>query len=180
MKVLILNGNPKTDNAGFDSYVDQLSDVMQKGGKEVKVTRLRDSKILSCTGCYNCWLRTPGLCVFQDDMAQILTDFLDADLVVFASPLLMGFYSSLLKRMIERMHPLALPYLTVPNDRMQHVMRYGKYPVVGFLLEQTDTYGAEYVEIVEQVCRSNTHWQVRFLKTTGASPEEVAHEADNL
>lgn len=180
MKIFILNGNPKSDNVEFDNYIDKLSDVLISEGKETVVLRLRNMKINYCTGCYNCWLKTPGVCTFKDDMQQILTEYLDSDLVVFASPVIMGFISSLLKRVQERCLPLLHPFLCINNDRMQHVLRYDKYPSIALLLDRSEKFDAEYSEIIEKAFRSNTHWKFLFSKTMDASPEEVAYEVNGI
>ncbi|MFP4563832.1 MAG: hypothetical protein ACLFRY_11055 [Spirochaetia bacterium] len=35
-------------------------------------------------GCWTCWWKTPGQCVFSDDMERVLPGMIAAELVVFS------------------------------------------------------------------------------------------------
>jgi len=62
MKILVLNGNPHSGNGTFDDYLDRLVEGMKSDGHEADLMRLRDMKIKPCVGCFNCWVKTPGIC----------------------------------------------------------------------------------------------------------------------
>jgi len=44
----------------------------------------------SCTGCFQCWLKTPGLCVIDDDGRLLAGKFIQSDLVVLLTPVTFG------------------------------------------------------------------------------------------
>jgi multimeric flavodoxin WrbA len=47
-------------------------------------------KIHHCLGCFNCWVKTPGTCSIHDDEAEVTRRYIASDLVILASPLIMG------------------------------------------------------------------------------------------
>lgn len=178
MKIVILNGNPKADNKNFDEYLNKLSSILKGQGNETLILKLRNMNINNCIGCYDCWLKTPGVCIFKDDGPKILTEYINADFVLFTSPIIMGFMSSLLKKVQERTHPLSLPFLHIKEDRIQHVPRYEKYPNLGVILEKSNNDDAS-VEVLKKVFKSGKGRKFVFVKTMDSNIEEVAYEINN-
>ena len=80
MKILILNGNAKPENAKFDSWLDKLAEKLSAGGHKAVMFKLREKKIEFCIGCYACWLKTPGICIHKDDMPDIIRQYVDSHL----------------------------------------------------------------------------------------------------
>ncbi len=144
MKILILNGNTNTVVSDFDDRLDKLSSMLTSTGHEVEVIMLKDKNINDCIGCYNCWLKTPGICVWKDDMAAILGPYVQADLVILATKVKMKFVGSSIKKITDRMLPLVHPYLVMNEDRMGHVMRYDNQPDRIMLLSSLEN--AEHIE----------------------------------
>jgi multimeric flavodoxin WrbA len=60
MRILVLNGNPGIENEDFDSYLSGLSHSLIRDRNEVEILNLREKKIRSCSGCWNCWVKNPG------------------------------------------------------------------------------------------------------------------------
>lgn len=61
------------------------------------------NNIHDCIGCYNCLSKKEGYpCVIKDDMVKIFPYLLEADYVVFASPLYYFSFPSYLKSLIDR------------------------------------------------------------------------------
>ena len=67
---------------------------LQEKGHTLKMYCLREMDIHQCIGCFNCFTKTPGICVHKDDMIAVCKTTVRSDLMVFASPLYMGFVSS--------------------------------------------------------------------------------------
>jgi len=172
MKVLLLNGNPHQQNKKFDEWLDQLAAKLVEGGSEVSAVKLREKKIAFCIGCFSCWIKTPGICVHNDDMPTILAGYVTADVAVFASPLVMGNISYQLKAVQERLLPMALPYLYIKDDRMQHPPRYDKTPAVALLLGENEN--AQEVAVVEKIFTASKSRNNLFVKTMNADISEVA------
>lgn len=136
MNITILDGNPSPDNIAFDGYLGGLAEALQSGGHAVTVLPLRDMEIQTCTGCWGCWVKTPGECVAKDDSAEVCRAAIHSDLVLHASPVIMGFYSALLKKAADKMIPLVHPYVTADQGEAHHWARYDRYPLLGLLLQR--------------------------------------------
>lgn len=128
MKVLILNGNANPGNEPFETYVGELASSLRDEHCEVETLVLRDMDLRRCTGCFACWLKTPGICTSPDDHEVLVSAYVDSDVVVFASPLRMGFTSALLKLATEKLLPIVLPYVDTSTGECRHMMRYPAQP----------------------------------------------------
>lgn len=73
-------------------------------GNDVEIISLRGKKIEFCMGCFTC-LET-GSCVIKDDAAQIEQKVLNADVVVWASPIYYYEMSGQMKTLIDRLNSL--------------------------------------------------------------------------
>ena len=113
MTVLLLRANPRKTG-----YTQRLTDLFLQGLRDARA-RVTDVDVtalnlLSCLGCYDCWLATPGQCVHDDSMSGQLELILAADVIVCATPLYYYSMNSCLKAYFERTFPLAAPGL-VPS-----------------------------------------------------------------
>ena len=75
MRILILDDNPDNHNSAFDEYVQQVGESLERTGHEVKRLTLRQMDVRSCTGCFSCWLKTPGECIITDDAGAICREY---------------------------------------------------------------------------------------------------------
>ena len=135
MKITILNGNPNVEDSGFDDYLTKLKTVLESRDHTVLILHLRDMDIRYCIGCFGCWVKTPGECSnAADDTRVVCREFINSGLVIFASPVIMGFTSALLKKAHDRLLPLLTPYVRLFEGESHHVARYDK----PYLLEHTE------------------------------------------
>lgn len=122
MKTLIINGSPKGDNSN--------SLVLTKAfieGAEISEYEIIDTYKLdmnSCVGCFSCWKNTPGVCIYQDDMSDLLDKIINADLIIWSFPLYYYNVPSNMKRVIDRMLPMNLPFMDSGVDSGAHPARY--------------------------------------------------------
>jgi multimeric flavodoxin WrbA len=177
MKILILQGNPVEDPE-FDVYVEQLKDAYISRGFTAEVELLREKDIKACTGCFHCWIKTPGECVIRDDAVSIAQKYMAADYVIFASPVIAGFMSSLSKNTADRCIPIVHPHLEEVGGEMHHKKRYEKYPRIGILLQKEEDTDDEDIEIMhelfERMC-INMRTELEFVEFTDRSLEEVGN-----
>ena len=129
-EILVLNGSPRGKAGNTEILVDAFLRGAEGSGEPVKIRRhyLKDLQIRGCAGCFACWNRTPGKCAFDDDMAPILEDYANADIIVFATPLYHYGMTALLKNAIERTLPLSKPYMLKADGRYHHPARYPRAP----------------------------------------------------
>ena len=135
MRILFLNGNPVDDDKNFEGYLKELNKSLVSAQHQVKSLILRDMEIKYCTGCWSCWWGpTPGECVFKDDSHAVCREYINSDLVIFASPLIMGFTSALLKKVQDKLIPLLHPYIEFDQGECHHKKRYDCYPGLGLII----------------------------------------------
>jgi multimeric flavodoxin WrbA len=146
MRITILNGEPDPGSA-FHAYVHAVGGHLAAAGHEVATFDLRALDLQGCSGCFGCWVKTPGECVKRDDSARICRAAIQSGLLVLASPITLGFTSVLLKRAVERMIPLLHPNFVIQGGEVHHRARYAHYPDLGLLLAPGPDADAEDLEI---------------------------------
>jgi len=100
-RILVINGATREDG-NTDVIVKKLAEGIQTAGLNVKCATLRTLKISDCIGCCQC-LRE-STCHFQDDMTKLRDDVVDADVLVFASPIYWCEVTALMKTFIDRLY----------------------------------------------------------------------------
>ncbi len=113
MKITILNGNPTPSS--FDTYLLQVQGSLEGGRHTVTRLDLRDLPLRYCIGCWGCWVKTPGECSSRDASLEMDRAVINADFVLWAAPLKMGFPSALLKMANDKHLPLIHPYMVVDH-----------------------------------------------------------------
>ncbi len=116
-KIVVIQGSPRKEGTSkTDILTKAFIEGTREAGAESETIYLREKKIKQCQGCYSCWTKTPGKCIFNDDVADIMQKSNEADLVVFASPLYHFGIIALMKKYIERTLPMIQPYLVTRED----------------------------------------------------------------
>jgi multimeric flavodoxin WrbA len=112
--------------ADDDAFAGAALDALARrfrGDSEPLVIRPAGRKIANCTGCFGCWLRTPGICVIDDDCRDITREIARADRLVFFTPVVFGGYHPDLKVVLERSIGILAPFFHVFRGEMHHPMR---------------------------------------------------------
>lgn len=183
MRITLLDGDPAPGGPDFGPYLQTLQQALPAVGHQVTRLRLREMNIHYCTGCFGCWVKTPGRCQIHDDGGVVRRAIINADLVLFCSPVSMGMVSAELKKAMDRMIPLVLPYLEFVQGEMHHRRRYARYPKLGLLLGKYGDTDDEDVRIIEQSFRRlaiNFRSSLCFSRLAGAPVEEVMDEINRL
>lgn len=134
MDITILNGSPQQN--ALDLYLNKLIALLEQNGQRVTHLVLREIKLRPCTGCFKCWVKTPGHCILKDESDLLDHTIIHADFVLWASPLVMGFPTALFKTALDKHLPLIHPYMEMVQGEIHHVARYPHYPRIGMLLEK--------------------------------------------
>ena len=99
MKIVILQGSP--NKKGSTSILaENFSRGAEAAGHSVRRFDLTDMNIRPCTGCVTCGYEGP--CILHVDNQKIRNAVLEADMVVFATPLYYYGMSAQLKTVIDR------------------------------------------------------------------------------
>ena len=183
MKIAILDGNPDGANQALDRYLVELKDVLSDTGHDVTLLMLRDMDIKYCTGCFGCWVKTPGECVARDDSAVVCRQMINSEFVLWTSPIIMGFASALLKKMVDKTIPLVHPYFVMDQGEYHHRARYERYPLFGTLWEMRGDTDNRDIDIVNDIfSRTALNFKSRLALTrlTSDPVEEVASLPDTF
>lgn len=112
MNILAINGSPR----GRRSNTHRMIKEILKGAKMKRATTdnvfLSELKIKHCLGCFACWSSKKNReCIIKDDMQLIIEKYLQADIIIYGTPLYSDNISSLLKTFIDRCLPMLSPHL---------------------------------------------------------------------
>ncbi len=132
MKVFAINSSARTgDVSKTEMVLDWLIEGMREENAEVEIINIHRKRINYCKGCFVCWTKTPGKCVYKDDMAkELLPKYLASDLFIMATPLFHYTVNAKMKTFIERTLPMALPFFELRNGVTTHPLRHEPPPVV--------------------------------------------------
>ena len=97
MKILVLNGSPRKGNTltAINAFAKGVSD-----NHELEVVDTYKLKVAPCTGCGVCQCYKG--CVAKDDSNMIVDKIVEADVVVFATPVYWWGMSAQLKLVIDK------------------------------------------------------------------------------
>ncbi|MBD3293329.1 MAG: flavodoxin family protein [Armatimonadia bacterium] len=100
--VLAIMGSPRK---GDTYHLTQKIEATMSGLGEVEFDYLwlRDADLRICRGCYGCLERGEWHCPLDDDRAEIEQRMLDADGVIFASPVYALSMTALMKNLLDRL-----------------------------------------------------------------------------
>lgn len=181
MKLLIINGNPDDSSKDFEAYLSLLEKKLRSEENTVDIINLRNQRIDHCTGCRDCWVKTPGQCAFDDDSIAIRDEYAKADIVIFASPIRMGFVSPLLKNMMDKLVPLLHPYVEIAGTVTSYSKRLEKYPLIGLIYENLSR-DPEDIQITNDIFRHfalNYKSVLIFSFSTNTEISNVIDEIDS-
>ena len=178
MRITIFNGEPDAGSA-FHAYVHTLAGALGTAGHAVEVLDLATLELKGCSGCFQCWLKTPGRCQKRDDSGRLCQAAMAADLVLLASPVTLGFTSVLLKRAADQMIPLVHPYLVMEVGEMHHRPRYARYPGFALLLAPGPDAESEDLALSTAIwtrTARNLKFPIRFTGVADRPAAELARE----
>ncbi len=134
--IVVFDGGYRSDkNSKTTFMVNHFIDGAKEAGANVEYFKLKNYNIKECTGCYTCWTKTPGECIFKDDMTMFRKKYREADLVVFASPLYIFNVSGILKTFMDRLLPVLQPYMLLnDNGNIMHPDRFPEKGEQGFVV----------------------------------------------
>lgn len=126
MSIVILDALEKDDVLS-----DTIKHALEVKGEDVLHFKLTDLNVLPCRACGACGFKSPGKCVVNDDVHDVLKAAARCSLMVMVTPVKFGGYSSCLKKVVDKIANLALPSYTVKYGHLLHPSRYGSKALIG-------------------------------------------------
>ncbi len=100
-KLLIFNGSPREGNTA-EALKALREGLKEYPGLEVREIKAADTHIIPCTGCDACM--SSGDCIFEDESRDTNRAILEADFVLFATPVYWWGITSQLKLVIDKFY----------------------------------------------------------------------------
>lgn len=129
MKILAINGSPRTVQSTTRRLAGFVLDGAAEAGSETEMIDLCDCRVVPCTACDACSLN--GICINDDDVAGLVDRMKSADGIVFASPVYIDNVSGQMKVFFDRL-----------ADAIHYQLLAGKY---GCSVATTHTSGGDEV-----------------------------------
>lgn len=103
MKIVVLTGSPRKN--GNSAYLaEQFIKGAEENGHDVFRFDCAFKQVEPCRACNRCGMDGP--CVFNDDFQELRSHLIDADMVVFATPMYYFGISAPMKRVIDRFYAI--------------------------------------------------------------------------
>ena len=183
MRITILDGNMNREKSDFSIYMDHLVHVLGRNNS-VDYYPIDKMELQYCTGCWSCWWKTPGECSQKDNADQIFRSYINSDFIIYASPLMIGFTSSALKKIVDRLIVMLHPYIQMNLGESHHNKRYTRYPEFGLILQKEESTDAEDIEIINELydrLALNFHSKRKYtLFIENTNPEEIVNGTCNI
>ena len=87
-----------------------------------------------CTGCFGCWVKTPGQCVIPDRGRELTPLLARAERFTVVSRCYYGGLSPDVKAALDRFIGYMLPWFKIDGGEMHHVPRYAQRIVLAWHL----------------------------------------------
>lgn len=102
-KVVVLSTSLRS-NSNSELMAKSFVEGVKDSGNDVEFITLKNKEIRFCIGCLAC--QKIGHCVIKDDVAGIMDSVLNADVVVWATPIYYYEMSGQMKTLIDRLNPM--------------------------------------------------------------------------
>ena len=166
MKVLLINGSPKTNgNTAF--ALAQMAEVFAAEGIETETIQVGSKDIRGCIGCGQCY--KAGKCVFDDLVNEVGEKLAQADGMVVGSPVYYASPNGTLISFLDRLFYSASCDLRMKVGASVVVARRGGCTAAMDVLNK-------YFTISQMPVASSSYWNLIH----GAKPGEAAQDPEGI
>jgi len=101
MKVVAIHGSPRTIRSTTRKLATFVLEGAAENGAETEIIDLADLTVIPCTACEACTIN--GICVHGDDVPSIIQRMIEADGIVFGSPVYIDNVTGQMKIFFDRL-----------------------------------------------------------------------------
>lgn len=112
MKILVITGSPRK-NGNSNTLAESFIKGAQEKGHNIVRFDSAFKNVHGCIACDKCGMN--GNCVFDDDFTFVRDNIIDADMVVFATPIYYFAMSSQLRTVIDRFYSVNTKISNTPK-----------------------------------------------------------------
>jgi multimeric flavodoxin WrbA len=112
MKILAISCSPNAQG-NTATLLNRVLDGARQEGGDTELYSVCGKTIEPCSGCRTCW--QTGQCVIQDDMQALHDKMIEADGVVFGTPIYFYSMNAQAKTLLDRSGPLNSPDRSLAN-----------------------------------------------------------------
>ena len=155
MKILVLNGSPRKGNTvtAINSFIEGVN-----GRHEVEVVDTYKLKVSPCMACGACGC-TNG-CVANDDSNMIAEKVVEADMIVFATPVYWWGITAQIKMVLDKLYCMAVK------------MSEKKAAVIAVGGDLTDSVQYQLIKTQFECIADYMKWDILFHKSYSASEKD--------
>ena len=166
MKVVLVNGSPNEKGCTYTA-LKEMADEFGRQGVETEIVHIGKAAIHGCIGCGYC--RKAGRCVFDDAVNALAEKLVEADGLVFGSPVFYAGISGQLKCFMDRLfYAGGAGFAHKPGAAVATCRRAGSTAT----LDQLN----KYFTISQMPLVSSQYWNM----VHGNTPEEVRQDLEEL
>ena len=156
MKVIAFNGSPRKKWNTATLLGKALEGASSKGA-ETELIHLYDLNYKGCISCFSCKMKNGksyGRCAIKDDLTPIFEKVLNADALIFGSPIYLWAQTGQMRSFLERLVYQFLPYTETRESLFPRKINTGFIYTLGATEEWAKEEGFEYhVKATEKILK---------------------------
>jgi multimeric flavodoxin WrbA len=177
MKTLVVEASPNREGSSITIARSFMKGLRDGGETQIRELFLNDMDVRPCLGCWKCLEMSEPGCVIDDEMSDVYPQLVEADIILFATPIYWWHIAGQMKVFLDRMEG------ALAGDGLNNLSGKALVLILTHLVEDPDG-----VELAIRMFRSIAGWAgmrlevIRYCSEKGhvSESEEKLEEAYRL
>jgi len=147
MKALAVNGSPRK-SWNTATLLRKALDGAASAGAETEMIHLYDLDFKGCSSCFFCKRKNSGFtgqCAMKDDLTEVLEKAMASDVLLFGSPIYVGYITGEMKSFLERLLFMNLSYDTPSRTNFKGRISTGFIYTMGIPHDMIESSGYRFI-----------------------------------